>query len=531
MRKLLWISLAVSILFLAGYVLNKKDTLSEAAGQYLRQTQVDPMFAWPGVNLADMDIAIETLKKSRGEIVALAGKQYSSNITDRVQRVLYPTQYLHEMGKLENLRRKLSKNAAFTDLQAYQAQLALTIRSYQDYLDMLIPILEKTAKEQDYKGLQYHFGQSSFKHFLSVLHRYRSDLDDMLQKASLRWDCVENTTTECINPTWPVLGEVPRVPIDAESFNSETAHITSSVRMNSKLYGNPDHPNWAVTTSHRCFAKHGQAYYFLWELDLGEGVPIWKADVVNDVLVHDHQVTDQTTNQYEIMLNKLGAKGYVYQPYTTQYACPDLAADTGLIRSMSYVYDSLKRIDWPSVEGNQLGQHEKLQKGALKITGLSYLSEPLIQNFIRDLNIFLNNHTREELSAIWGETQLQIFEEMALTYRTRTYHLSRDIMALVYANTAIGDYVNYAKWGFVDELLFIRNAPALLLGGFNPSINPNGYQHVEQHRKETSPQLQSYNELLSNKFTPEELTDILIEGTNAEYELSRLQNRLYFIRD
>jgi hypothetical protein len=104
-------------------------------------------------------------------------------------------------------------------------------------------------------------------------------------------------------------------------------------------------------------------------------------------------------------------------------------------------------------------------------------------------------------------------------------------MALVYANTAIGDYVNYARWGYVDELLFIRNAPALLLGGFNASIIPNGYQHVEWHRKETSPRLQSYNEQLSKKFTPEEFTEILIKGTNAEYELSTLQKRSYFIRD
>lgn len=531
MRKLLWVTLIVSVLFMVGYFLNKKEVLPEVTGQYYKQTQVDPLFAWPGVNLADMNIAIETLKKSRDEIVSLTGKQYNPEITDRVQRTLYPTQYLREMVQLENLRRGLSENATFTALETYQAQLTLTIRSYQEYLDMLLPVLEKTANEQKHKGLQYHFGQSSFKHFLSTLRHYRSDVDDMMQKSLHRWDCANNISTECTYDVWPILTDAPSMMIDTASFKSDAANITSSVRINSKLYGNPDRPNWAVTTSHRCFAKYTQVHYFLWELDLGEGVPIWKADVVNDVLVHDHRITDETTNQYEKLLNKLGAKGYVYQPHTTQYACPDLAADTGLIRSMSYVHNRLKTIDWDIAEDNQSVQYGQLHSDAQKITELSYLNEPLIQNFMRDLNILLSSGTEEELRAIWGGNQQQIFEEMALTYRNKTFHLSRDIMALVYANTAIGDYVNYAQWGFVDELLFIRNAPALLLGGFNPSIITNGYPHVEKYRKETSPQLQSYNEQLSQKFTPDEFTSILIKGTNAEYELSTLQNRSYFIRD
>ncbi len=104
-------------------------------------------------------------------------------------------------------------------------------------------------------------------------------------------------------------------------------------------------------------------------------------------------------------------------------------------------------------------------------------------------------------------------------------------MNLVYGNTAIGDYVPYAPWEFLEELLFTRNGPELLLGGSNLSIIRRNYPQVEWHRDEVSPRLRSYVHDLSNVFGEEEIIGILLKGLNAEYRLARFQKRPYLFED
>ena len=504
---------------------------SENTERYVQLSQIEPLFAWPDVNLDHMNTAISLLEQSRTEIVALVGEQYDNHQQDRVQKALYPTQYLSEMITLERLRRALPQNATLLGAKTYQAQLERTIDAYQTYLNVLIPALLQTSRAQNYEGLEYHFGRSSFGYFMSGIRSYRAQSAHVLKLASHRWGCVSEDGLTCVDAKWPEIPKPVELIVDENVFTNDPANIISEMRMNSKPLGQTVNPKWAVTYTHECFSYRPQVYYFLWEFSSGYDVPIWRADVVNDVLVHDHRVTEGTGNGYEKKLDSLGADGYLHQSFTNHYACPDIASDTSLIRAMVSVYQALDGFMWEqsnSSGSDASAQYNKLRSKAAAIIRKHYVSEYLVRDFMYNLNVMMNSYTPEELVAFWGVKQQLALEKMMLAYINQTSNLSRDIMNLVYSNSAIGDYVRYAPWGFLEELLFTRNAPELLLGGSNPSIIYENYPQVEHPRKEISPRLKSYNEELTKIYNPEEFTDILIKGVNAEADLSALQNHLYF---
>lgn len=532
MKKLI-LSIGIMIALIGGGLVYKiKSEQMARIETYIDFARIDPLFAWPGVNLAHMETAVALLKASRAEIVELVTRQYNPAQTDRVERLLYPTDYLSEMIVLEGLRRDLSKRSDDTEIERYQKQLERTIRAYQTYLDVLIPALQKTVKEQRYKGLDYHFGRSSYTHFLSGLQSYHTQSDIALETALKRWHCFMGDQENCDTPRWPVVSEAVEIPVDEAVFESQPAHIVQTLRENSKASGRTVDPSWAVTNSHRCFAAHPVVYYFLWEFQSGHDVPIWRAEVVNDVLVHDHRVTEDTTNLYEKKLQNLGAEGYLYQSFTNHYACPDIAADMALLRAMVYVYRSLKHMTWQDVENTDakiVAEYATLKTKAQTITSQAYVREDHVQNFMYHLSATLKKYSPEDLREVWGGEQQKTFEHMMLVYQIRTPELSKDIMNLVYSNTAIGDYVNYAPWAFLEELMFTRSAPKLLLGGANPSMIGTDVPQVEQHRQEISPHLRSYNAELSKLYSVEEFTNILIKSADAEYDLNKLQNRSYHI--
>jgi len=520
----------LSAIFIAGLIFGQEAYASGALDRYVRLSQVEPIFAWPGVDLERMTTAIALLGKSRSEIISLVKKQYNEQQQNRVQKVLYPTQYLSEMVVLEGLRRALPQNASEMGLHEYQQQLERTISAYQAYLNVLIPALLRTAREQDYKGLEYHFGKSSFGYFISGIRSYRAQSDRALEMSRQRWACVQNEGPECKDAHWPELPAPPKGTVDQTMFANAPAKIVSNMRLNSRVPGHMVKPAWAVTYSHRCFVYRPQVYYFLWRFSPGYNAPVWRMDVVNDVLVHDHRVTSNTRSAYKKKLAALGADGYLFQSFTNPYACPDIASDTSLVRSMGAVYRALDGFNWAQANTLNLDlakQYEELQNKAAAITEKPYASEYLVQGFMHDLSILMNTNSRQTLIAFWGAAQQSELEEMLLEYEDKTSDLSGDIMNLVYSNIAIGDYVPYAPWGYLEELMFTRNDPELLLGGSNPSIIYDNVPQVERHRKETSPRLKSYNDELAKKYTPAEFTKIMIKGNNAEAALSALQGRAY----
>jgi len=527
MKNFILNTMLLVVIFVTGFFHNQEAYASDKIERYVRLTQANPLFAWPGVNLDHMEKTVSILEQSRAEIVNLVGAQYTGLQRDRVANTLYPTEYLSQMIALETLRRTLYQHRTLTDLQTYQAQLVRTIGSYQSYLNILIPALIQTAREQNYKGLEYHLGRSSFKYFLSGIRGYRAQADRALELSQQRWACLTDDSAVCMDANWPIAPKPDKVEIDETVFSGVAATMVATMRAKSKTGGRAVHPKWAVTQNHQCFPFQSHVYYFLWEFPSGSDVPIWRADVINDVLVHDHRATKSRVSAYERKLDALGAKGYLHQTMTNHYACPDIGSDTALIRSMVFVYQTLEGINWDKF---QLAAHSdllQLRILAKRVIETPYVNELSVQGFMRELGFVLNTYDKSQLIALWGDDIQGVFEKLMLTYRLKTPNLSRDMMNVIYNNIAIGDYVAHAPWGFLEELLFTRNAPELFLGGSNPSIIYENFPQVEHPRKEISPRLKSYKNDLVKEYTPEEFTEILIKGANAEYDMSVLQERSY----
>ncbi len=499
---------------------------------YLENLRVDPLYAWPGVDLLQMEHAIEALKQSRTEIVEVTATQYDVLKTARVARVLYPTDFLEEMRALEETRRTALRLQDAGAVARYQAQLERTITGHLTYLDVLIPALENTAAEQSYKGLEYHFGRSSFEHFLSGIHGYRQDAEMALERVG-QWQRCLDDVTDCpdVQPPLFPASEVSRAVDDFTQ--SDAAKIVYGLRSQADFGGAAASPGWAVLRSHQCFAAQENVPFLMWRFPMASGGQMFRADVVEDVQVHDHGI-DESSNDYERKLDALGGAGYLYQSYTNLYACPDAAGDAAKLRAMVYAHQRLQSFNWSQMTSSEPKvqmQIDQIEADLQVVRNAQILDEGVLQAVMHELGQLLYMGSSEQLQATLGQGAFADLQEVYLAYRLQTPSLSQSIMNLIYGNTAIADYAPYAPWGYYEELLFTRNAPELLLGGNNPSVVSQDFEQVEWHREGTSPRLKSYRHELANIYSVQEMTSLLIRGANAELRFGKLLDRSYLFAD
>ena len=501
--------------------------------RYVRLAQMEPLYAWPGVDLDSMARAIEALNASRAELVEISGMKYQPQQVEGIQAALYPTEYLEQMRILEGLRRELNLDSGLGELYLYHQHLIRTISAYQDYLDRLLPVLEKTAAAQRYKGLEFHSGRTSFAHFLDGIEFYETQARVSYALAQERWQCVLADEDGCEQPKYPKPDGSSILGFDPVVFDKAPAQITLELRAHDELKGEVNTIPWAVLSGASCFPPGQQTPYLLWRYPAANTVPIFRAEVVSDLLVHDHRLRDQS-NGYERRLDGLGARGYLFQTQTTLYACPDAAFDTARLRTLSYAYDAISELSWPTesdkVPDNIRIYFEYAAEALLELKRQTYLSEPSIEAFLIPVITILRRTTDEELSLIFEAGDIAKLEQLFLTYKLKTADLSQDIMNLIFSNAAIGDYSDYAAWDYLDELLFTRNGPQILLGGNNPSIIQKRFPMVAKLRGGTSPRLVSYSDELAGGIPMPEMIDILIDGSVAENRLSRLRSRPYLYK-
>ncbi len=495
--------------------------------RYVRLAQVDPLYAWPVVDLTQMEVAIEALNASRAEILTYAKEQYTAEQQARIAIALYPTSYLSEMIELERLRRALSMASGPTDTEAYHQQLLATIEAHQNYLGVLKAALAATSNGQTYKGLEFHFGRSSFAHFIEGVEGYQADTEVMLKRAKARWQCTQTGEQDCEEPDWQVTSEPEIKEYSKEVFQQAPAKITRAIREEGKLGGQIVGTGWAILNNADCYLNKGPIPFLTWQFPTASGVPIFRPEVVSDVYVHDHRA-DDSSNDYERILQTLGMQGLLFQPHTNLYACPDASRDAAQLRAMVFIHKFAQEFEAPSdTIGNvslttALAQ---LKATSEQLSDASVLVENDVQAFVVALSHLLTEYEIEELDAVLGSDVRLDLENVALAYRLKTPFLSHEIMNLVYSNTAIADYVPYAPWGFLEELLFTRNGVELLAGGNNPSIVLRDYNQVERLRDGVSPRLLSYTRDLAREFGIDEMIAILLKGLDAEYRLASYQYR------
>lgn len=527
-----WGALLVLLAVIGGNADAQNTSEGHLLERYIRLVQVDPLYAWPGVNLDDMDKAVSALEASRAEILRFAD-QYSDAQRERIATTLYPTAYLSEMRALEGQRRALLGDTGRDRVEAYQAQLERTIEAHLSYLDELRVVLSATANEVSYKGLEYHFGRSSFAHFIGGVEAYQAEAVRSLEQAEVRWRCFKAKETECALPSWQALSVPDPIDYDLSVFDQPSARITKAIRERGRLGGQVAGPGWASLNGSECYGGDASVPFLTWAFPTGAGVPIFRPEVLTDVLVHDHRI-DEASNAYERILDSLGMAGFLFQPHTNLYACPDAAKDSARLRAMVFLHEFAGQFDW---SGGQTGGEKlnasiaSVSQAFAKLQNAEVLTEFDTENAVYLASNLLRSFERDDLIIALGEDETSQLENAVLTYRLRTPYFTQDIMNLVYGNTAIADYVPYAPWGFLEELMFTRNAPELLLGGTNLSIVRETYPQIEQRREGVSPRLRSYVQDLSARFSEEEMIEILLKGLKAEYRLARFQDRPYLFAD
>lgn len=506
------------------------SSADERAKGYINLTRIAPFYGWPGVDLDHMKLSIDALEASRAEILSVSD-QYNDGQKKLIETSLYPTKYLTQMVATEQLRRKLLQTQSNKALNAYHQQLVLTIKQHHTHLTNLEVSLTKIAKAVEFKGLAFHFGRSSFAHFLEGITAYRKEAEQNLKSAHNRWLCLKDELSDCEQATWNIIPLPNDVKVSSKAFDTPSARITRAIRQNGRLGGKAAGLGWAVLNRSDCYPNQTSIPFLTWQFPTASGLPIYRPEVVSDVYVHDHQI-DEGSNNYERLLQRLGMEGFLFQSHTNLYACPDAAGDAARLRAMIFVYEHSKNLDWDF----EIIDNPKLQKSvselkvaAEQLKDATILAENYVQSLMHHASKFLAGFKRSELVSNLGNQRLELLETLALAYRLQTPFLSRDIMNLVYGNTAIADYVPYAPWGFLEELMFTRSGPELLLGGTNSSIIGSNYPQIERYRNGVSPRLRSYNEDLSKIYGEQQMIELLLKGLSAEYKLAGFQKRPYFL--
>ncbi len=370
---------------------------------YMRLTQVDPLYAWPAVDLDNMEKAILALEISRAEILAFAD-QYSDDQRARISIALYPTAYLTEMVAFERQRRALSDDAGKDKLNAYQSQLLRTIEAHQSYLSDLQAALNATASEVSYKGLEYHFGRSSFAHFIAGIEACRVDAAQSREQAERRWKCLGTETPGCETPVWSVVPGPKDIEFTFEIFEQPPARITKAIREHGRLGGKAAGPGWAMLNKSDCDAGDTPVPFLIWEFPTASGVPVFRPEVVNDVLVHDHQI-DEDSNAYERILDSLGMEGFLFQSHTNLYACPDAARDSAKLRSMVYIYEFAGQFDWQDPQTDEetpSAAFAQVSRAASTLRSAPVLTENAVQAFVHEVTNLLAGFERDDLMAALG---------------------------------------------------------------------------------------------------------------------------------
>jgi len=511
---------------------NSQSVDDDAEQGFVLYLRYDPLFALPQVDLDAFEHARTVLIEERQKIITADIDIHD----DWIEQALYPTDFLKELGQLEQIRRNILNGILQTiNVERYQNQLLRTIDVYLQQLRNYINIVTEYKRDNPHeKAILYGSGSNSLSYYTDLLADYENQVIAKRQEAIRRWECMHKKCND--DSIKPYAGTIaPEIDlIDDHITQSEPARLTQVLRKNTTR-GKKTGPGWAVLDSHVCYTyQYQQAYYHLWNTQYDEQSQSFAADLVNDVYLVNKEKKKETGTEYYKRLFEYGAGPYAFQSLFAHYQCPDLAHDAALLTSLINVYDNVPT-EINNISKNPshviVDQLKQITDAQIFLTTQDFLQEKDVDTVIQKIYMLLSSHNRDILIEHVGEQRVFELEETLLGYRNRTASFDQLLLQVANNNKALLDFGQYDEWDFTKELLFIRAVPKLFFGGTNQSIIADESFWIQFPRIQLQDRLVSYNNELKEIFSFEEIQQMIIDSHIAELLVSQDAGHQYIFTD
>lgn len=484
-------------------VLNDGTHLDDASNTAMRRTwfllltEIDPLFALPGVNLHQFQESITMLASQRDRIAGY----YPEEEAAVVRASLYPTTFLTEIVRLEEKRRSL--DGTVVKNVSYHLQLLKTMRVYRSDIEALRDALDTHLDDKAVFGYPSD-ASASTDSIISSLLKLDEVAKEKRSTALLRATCSIYMHPGCPR-IMSLVGSrtaISQTTSSPPSRNEKPIRIIlDRIHRAAPYYGTGEQfPT--IRMSSVCFRE--ATGVLPWTMPVGSttALRIARAD---EILIYNVEAeaaalatekTSATTLQQSgsaITTNQHAFTQGVrllYQPTGNGYLCPDAGTDFGTMVRTLGVHEALRtqQIFTKEIDAGLYALEAKLRR-----------QDEVLENdaseYIARASAYVHAHGITYTKEALGNDAFKALWETIVQYKSSSYRTEEILAGIVFENTYVENELARGGSFPLKALLWPRSSPSVLFLTFNSSSNSpiafrSGYRDVN-----TTPFFTTYSKL------------------------------------
>ncbi|KKU78325.1 MAG: hypothetical protein UY04_C0043G0003 [Parcubacteria group bacterium GW2011_GWA2_47_7] len=444
------------------------------------QNRLDPLFGMEGTDPHALAENVELLRASKVKIVA----RYSGEDRKILEQAFYPTVFLASLAQAEAL-------------------------AHTAYAYGRIP---KTT-------FVFIAGESSLESYLSAFAQLKNTALKTKTALRKRARCAQRFSPDC--PTLSVaFQKLHRLKTTLSASPAEVPpEILEHKLILNAARSSPQQPSQEVLVETSPGVCEGDtrgdpAYY---EVGWGQG-EVGERDrrvlfaYLNDIYFFDLAQADV------LFLRRLKEKGarYSYRTIESFYMCPDIGGRYAELGTIAALRSSLQS---SPLATESLG--EAFSAAEAQVANGDVVRETDIGAYMAALSGILFANGEKESARLLGSEWVLRAESFLSMYRAQSGYFDAFVRSVNVTNRVINEVADIGLPYSASTLLEIRNFPLWFLLAYNKSVIEEAPQLLEATPWNGSAYgLVSFKDVLRNKYAPEEMLELLLEG-------KRIERRLY----
>ncbi|MCX6819749.1 MAG: hypothetical protein NT019_00445 [Candidatus Adlerbacteria bacterium] len=374
---------------------------------YAEAHALDPLFAFPGFETADLKTQIAAFKISAS--VALPAFPEGAYVRDHI----YPFRFLDLLPQTEEARRQVLAEPTLEHATLYHTLLLSLIAAHKQDLEDAVALLA-----HDMSGSHYELfsGQTTATHIRSVLTETLKTDTRAEEKEKARFACLSGTTRACESLTKLQLQFGPH---DGGQNLPPTESVLNSVLENrdalTVAYPSIDTRPLISLTQSSCFTNSPAFFAVVGGVSRLSNLPTTQAVYLSDLYFEDVRTS---TQPFYAALRKEG-DSFTYQPFRA-YLCPDAGIDFGTTVTIQRAYDTLRQNPFtPTAPISPL--FETLVSAQKNFTEAPFLTDTAYDAFIRAATETVRGTPKDILTErLGGQTEVLRLIELVTEAETNS---------------------------------------------------------------------------------------------------------------
>lgn len=479
--------------------------------------RLDPILGIDGTDPDELKKSVEDLDKFVHNFASL----YKTEEETALNTTLYPLDFLKSTAEAERARQNLMKAPSLEQASRYYEKL----RDSLDYSVSYAGKLEIIFRDMNDPGLAgdmiFLDGDTRIELYPPAFRNFQSQVEARKKDLSKRIDCLNDFTLDCpslkkafqkITTTGEFYNATQDEPLPKNIVDNKRLmglFINSVLNQTSKT-GN-DFPVILLKKS-SCFTNENKTYYQPWiKLDK-ENNNIFKLHTISDLYFYPEQ-------DYPLSLvpeSERRGIAYLYQSAANLYMCSSSGNDLTRAITLDTIYNSLlhqtKELDLDFKKNNA-----DIFDLKNKIVSGNVIYEPKINLYVEKLKLLLSKNGESELAKKFGDEEVLYIEKLISIYNQKSPRFNEVIRSIMDSNARIEQFAKKGGRIRIDVIFLSRSQAQTILLSYNKSF-------VENPIKLSTPQdfdiskfkLVSYNKVIKNKYSENQVLDMMLKWTKLE---------------